>query len=255
MLNRMPIQSPFNPPANVPVDTAVLAVRDATAHYGQIQVLHGVSLTLHQGRLASLIGANGAGKTTLLRMISGIVRCTGGSISVNGMDITRLAPDQRVRIGICQVPEGRQIFGPLTVQDNLLLGGYLRATAERAQGLDEIFTLFPVLAEKRNQPSLTLSGGQQQMLAIGRALMGRPKILLLDEPSMGLSPVLVQEVFATIERLRASGLSILLVEQNAEAALSVADFGYVLESGRIALQGPGAELLSDDRVQRVYLGV
>jgi branched-chain amino acid transport system ATP-binding protein len=230
-------------------------VRDATAHYGQIQVLHGVSLTLHQGRLASLIGANGAGKTTLLRMISGIVRCTGGSISANGMDITRLAPDQRVRIGICQVPEGRQIFGPLTVQDNLLLGGYLRATAERAQGLDEIFTLFPVLAEKRNQPSLTLSGGQQQMLAIGRALMGRPKILLLDEPSMGLSPVLVQEVFATIERLRAGGLSILLIEQNAEAALSVADFGYVLESGRIALQGPGPELLCDDRVQRVYLGV
>ena len=230
-------------------------MRDATAHYGQIQVLHGVSLTLHQGRLASLIGANGAGKTTLLRMISGIVRCTGGSISANGMDITRLAPDQRVRIGICQVPEGRQIFGPLTVQDNLLLGGYLRATAERAQGLDEIFTLFPVLAEKRNQPSLTLSGGQQQMLAIGRALMGRPKILLLDEPSMGLSPVLVQEVFATIERLRAGGLSILLIEQNAEAALSVADFGYVLESGRIALQGPGPELLCDDRVQRVYLGV
>ena len=129
------------------------------------------------------------------------------------------------------------------------------STAERAQGLDEIFTLFPVLAEKRNQPSLTLSGGQQQMLAIGRALMGRPKILLLDEPSMGLSPVLVQEVFATIERLRAGGLSILLIEQNAEAALSVADFGYVLESGRIALQGPGPELLCDDRVQRVYLGV
>jgi|SRR5664280_1307268 branched-chain amino acid transport system ATP-binding protein len=254
MFNRMATQSPINPPANVPSDTDVLVVRDATAHYGQIQVLHGVSLTLHQGRLASLIGANGAGKTTLLRMISGTVRCTGGSISANGMDITRLVPDQRVRIGICQVPEGRQIFGPLTVQDNLLLGGYLRTSAERAQSLDEIFTLFPVLAEKRNQPSLTLSGGQQQMLAIGRALMGRPKILLLDEPSMGLSPVLVQEVFATIERLRAGGLSILLIEQNAEAALSVADFGYVLESGRIALQGPGPELLCDDRVQRVYLG-
>ncbi len=255
MLNRMPRQSPINPPARVPVDTDVLAVHDATAHYGQIQVLHGVSLTLHQRRIASLIGANGAGKTTLLRMISGTVRCTGGSISANGKDITCLTPDQRVRIGICQVPEGRQVFGPLTVQDNLLLGGYLRTTAERAQGLDEIFTLFPMLAEKRDQPSLTLSGGQQQMLAIGRALMGRPKFLLLDEPSMGLSPVLVQEVFATIERLRASGLSILLIEQNAEAALSLADFGYVLESGRIALQGPGPELLCDDRVQRVYLGV
>jgi branched-chain amino acid transport system ATP-binding protein len=233
----------------------ILAVRDATAHYGRIQVLHGVSLSLCEGQLVSLIGANGAGKTTLLRMISGIVRCTGGTIHAAGTDITRCSPDQRVKLGICQAPEGRQVFGPLSVEDNLLLGGYVHSAAERAQGLEEVFALYPILSEKRHHPAMTLSGGQQQMLAIGRALMGRPKILLLDEPSMGLSPLLVQEVFDTIERLRRGGLSILLIEQNAEAALSIADVGYVLESGRIAMSGHGPDLLQDDSVQRVYLGV
>jgi len=233
----------------------ILSVQNATAHYGRIQVLHGVTLSLRQGQLVSLIGANGAGKTTLLHMISGLIRCTGGSIFVGGRDITRSAPDERVRLGICQAPEGRQVFGPLTVEDNLLLGGYLCTAFERAECIEAIYNMFPVLADKRRAPSMTLSGGQQQMLAIGRALMGRPKILLLDEPSMGLSPLLVREVFATIEQLRAEGLSILLIEQNAEAALSIADFGYVLESGRIVLSGSGRDLVADDRIQRVYLGV
>jgi branched-chain amino acid transport system ATP-binding protein len=245
-------RSPMLPPVTA---DEILTVRDATAHYGRIQVLHGVSLTLCEGQLVSLIGANGAGKTTLLRMISGIVRCTGGSIYAAGADITCCSPHQRVKLGICQAPEGRQVFGPLTVEDNLLLGGYVHSAAERAQGLEEVYGLYPILFEKRHDPAMTLSGGQQQMLAIGRALMGRPKILLLDEPSMGLSPLLVQEVFYTIERLRRGGLSILLIEQNAEVALSIADFGYVLESGRIAMSGPGPDLLRDDSVQRVYLGV
>lgn len=245
-------RSPLYPPQQA---GPVLRVRDATAHYGRIQALHGVSLELGEGQLVALIGANGAGKTTLLRMISGLIRCTGGSVEALGTDITRWTPFDRVKIGICQAPEGRQVFGPLSVEDNLMLGGYLQTAAERRTGLDEVYELYPVLADKRHHPAMTLSGGQQQMLAIGRALMGRPRILLLDEPSMGLSPLLVQEVFSTIEQLRRDGLSILLIEQNAEAALSIADIGYVLESGRVVMSGVGRDILHDERVQEVYLGV
>ncbi len=247
----------FEPlPAAVPkAGGEILAVRDVTARYGRIQVLHGVNLSLHGGQIVSLIGANGAGKTTLLKVISGLVPCSGGTIEAFGDNITRERPDQRVRRGICQSPENRQVFGPLTVEDNLLLGGYVQSAASRRHEVHETYALFPILAEKRHQPALTLSGGQQQMLAIGRALMGRPRLLLLDEPSMGLSPLLVAEVFATIGRLRARGISILLIEQNAEAALAVADHAYVLETGRIVLSGPARELLRDDSVRRSYLGI
>jgi branched-chain amino acid transport system ATP-binding protein len=176
-------------------------------------------------------------------------------IRLRGIDIGRLSSDKRVRAGVSQVPENRQIFGPLTIEDNLRLGGYTRTEVERRETMAEVFRMFPILEERRQHLALTLSGGQQQMLAIGRALMGRPKLLLLDEPSMGLAPLLVAEVFATISRLRAGGLSILLVEQNAQAALAIADEGYVIESGRIVLYGKAAELLNDSRVQESYLGM
>ncbi len=242
----------FCPPA---ATEDILSISNVSASYGRIQVLYDVSLSLGKGQLVSLIGANGAGKTTLLRMISGLLRCTTGTVHAEAADITRASPHERVKLGICQVPEGRQVFGPMTVEDNLLLGGYLRTAGDRHETLKQIYRLYPALDEKRRVPSMTLSGGQQQMLAIGRALMGRPRILLLDEPSMGLSPLLVQNVFATIQQLRSDGLSILLIEQNAEAALSIADVGYVLEAGRIVMSGPGSDLLRDDRVQKAYLGV
>jgi branched-chain amino acid transport system ATP-binding protein len=233
----------------------ILSIRNVSASYGRIQVLYDVSLRLGKGQLVSLIGANGAGKTTLLRLISGLLRCTAGTVYAEGADITRTLPHERVKLGICQVPEGRQVFGPMTVEDNLLLGGYLRLASDRHEALKQIYRLYPVLDEKRRVPAMTLSGGQQQMLAIGRALMGKPRILLLDEPSMGLAPLLVQNVFETIQQLRSDGLSILLIEQNAEAALSIADVGYVLEAGRIVMSGPGSDILRDDRVQKAYLGV
>jgi branched-chain amino acid transport system ATP-binding protein len=245
-------RSDCHPPA---ATEDILSICNVSASYGRIQVLYDVSLRLGKGQLVSLIGANGAGKTTLLRLISGLLRCTAGTVYTEGADITRMLPHERVKLGICQVPEGRQIFGPMTVEDNLLLGGYLRLASDRHEALQQIYRLYPVLDEKRRVPAMTLSGGQQQMLAIGRALMGKPRILLLDEPSMGLSPLLVQNVFATIQQLRSDGLSILLIEQNAEAALSIADVGYVLEAGRIVMSGPGSDILSDDRVQKAYLGV
>jgi branched-chain amino acid transport system ATP-binding protein len=237
------------------VSTSALATENIDAYYGRLHALKGVSVRVGEGRLVSLIGANGAGKTTFLKAISGLLPCRAGTIRFNGGDIGKLSSDMRVRAGISQVPENRQIFGPLTIEDNLRLGGYTRTEAERRETIVEVFQMFPILEERRHHHALTLSGGQQQMLAIGRALMGRPKLLLLDEPSMGLAPLLVAEVFATISRLRASGLSILLVEQNAQAALAIADEGYVIESGRIVLHGKGAELLNDSRVQESYLGM
>ena len=232
-----------------------LVVQNVDAAYGRIQVLKDVSLRVGEGRLVTLIGANGAGKTTFLKVISGLMPCRSGSIALRGTDIVKLSSDKRVRAGVAQVPENRQIFGRLSVEDNLRLGGYTRSEAERRETLAEVYSTFPILAERRQHPALTLSGGQQQMLAIGRALMARPTMLLLDEPSMGLAPLLVAEVFAIIARLRARGLSILLVEQNAQAALAIADEGYVLESGRIVLHGNAAELLRDPAVQKSYLGM
>ncbi|KQW64937.1 ABC transporter ATP-binding protein [Variovorax sp. Root411] len=236
------------------MSSAALEVKGLFAGYGRIEALHGIDLRVGQGELVALVGANGAGKTTLLRAVSGLIRASAGSVTLFGREIARDSADARVRAGLSQVLEGRQVFGPLSVQDNLLLGSYTRP-ARRQERLAEMYALFPVLEEKRLLAAGTLSGGQQQMLAIARALMSEPKVLLLDEPSMGLAPLLVKEIFNVIARLKARGIPILLVEQNAHAALSVADRGYVLETGTIALGGPAAQLLGDERVKAAYLGL
>jgi branched-chain amino acid transport system ATP-binding protein len=236
------------------MSAAALEVRGLFAGYGRIEALHGIDLRVGQGELVALVGANGAGKTTLLRAVSGLIGAGAGSVTLFGREIGRDSADARVRAGLSQVLEGRQVFGPMSVQDNLLLGGYTRPAGRQAR-LAEMYALFPVLQEKRLLAAGTLSGGQQQMLAIARALMSEPKVLLLDEPSMGLAPLLVKEIFGVIGRLKARGIPILLVEQNAHAALSVADVGYVLETGAIALGGPAAQLLRDERVKAAYLGL
>jgi branched-chain amino acid transport system ATP-binding protein len=232
----------------------VLAVSNLTSRYGRIEVLHGLSLEVHEGEVVTLVGSNGAGKTTLLRAISGVQPVMAGTIAFCGQLIGRWRPHVRVARGIAQVPEGRQIFPPLSVEDNLRLGSITRRDGHVSADLAEMYELFPVLAEFRDRAAGALSGGQQQMLAIGRALMARPKLLLLDEPSMGLSPVLVEQVFAIIGKLKDRGLTILLVEQNAHAALAIADRGYVIETGRIAFTGTGKELINDGRVRSAYLG-
>ncbi|MRR49315.1 MAG: ATP-binding cassette domain-containing protein [Rhodocyclaceae bacterium] len=236
-------------------DAALLSIRGLTSHYGRIQALAGIDIEIRPGQLVALVGANGAGKTTLLRTVSGVQPASGGSIIFAGRDITRMAPHQRVKLGICQSPEGRQVFGPLSIEDNLRLGAFTRPKDETADDMEAMYQLFPILKEKRNLPAGTLSGGQQQMLAMARALMGRPKLLLLDEPSMGLAPLLVDEIFRVVESLKAKGMTIFLVEQNAHAALSIADVGYVIEAGRTLLSGPGPELLKNDDVKRAYLGI
>ena len=233
----------------------MLEVGALSSRYGRITALDSVSLRVDRGELVALVGANGAGKSTLLRALSGVQPAAGGSVRFEGADVTRASARSRVRMGIVQVPEGRQVFGPLTVEDNLMLGAYLRPSGEIRPGLEQVYALFPILASKRNDAAGTLSGGQQQMLAMGRALMARPKLLLLDEPSMGLAPRLVAEIFATIRSLKDASTTILLVDQNARAALSVADRAYVLEVGRIALSGRGTELLDDPAVQQAYLGL
>jgi branched-chain amino acid transport system ATP-binding protein len=233
----------------------LLEITGLTSHYGRIQALKGIDLQVAEGELLALVGANGAGKTTLLRAISGVQPATGGAIRFDGADITRASPSARVRMGISQVPEGRQVFGPLSVEDNLRLGGYTRPAGEIAVDLAEMYAMFPVLKEKRHEPAGTLSGGQQQMLAMSRALMARPKLLLLDEPSMGLAPLLVAEIFRAVLALKHAGTTIFLVEQNAHAALSIADRGYVLETGRVVLQDSGRALLANERVKEAYLGV
>lgn len=233
----------------------MLEVDALTSRYGRITALSEVSLRVDEGELIALVGANGAGKSTLLRALSGVQPIAAGSVRFEGVDVTRMTPRNRVRMGIVQVPEGRQVFGPLSVEDNLRLGGYVRPASELAAGLERVYTLFPILAKKRNELAGTLSGGQQQMLAMGRGLMTRPKLLLLDEPSMGLAPRLVAEIFATIRSLKEAATTILLVDQNARAALSVADRAYVLEVGRVALSGSGQQLLVDPAVQQAYLGL
>lgn len=233
----------------------MLEISALESRYGRIQALHGVSIRVGQGELVALVGANGAGKTTLLRTISGVQPASGGKVMFEGADITRLPAPERVRRGIVQVPEGRQVFGPLAVEDNLLLGGYTRNDRERREGLERAYAMFPILKEKRLQPAGTLSGGQQQMLAIGRAMMARPRLLLLDEPSMGLAPLLVGEIMDTIVALKGSGTTVLLVEQNASAALAIADRGYVLETGAVVLEDTGQALLANDKVKAAYLGV
>lgn len=232
----------------------LLEIEALQSHYGRIRALESVTLAVAEGELVTIVGANGAGKTTLLRTISGVQPASAGRIRFAGRDITRLPAAARVRLGIAQVPEGRQVWAPLSVEDNLVLGAWTRPRAEIAPRLREIYDLFPRLAERRTQPAGTLSGGEQQMLAIGRALMSEPRLLLLDEPSMGLAPRLVETIFETVRALRRRGTTLLLVEQNAFAALSIADRGYVLESGRVVLDGPARDLLGDEQVRAAYLG-
>ncbi|MGK5057515.1 ABC transporter ATP-binding protein [Janthinobacterium sp. LB2P49] len=238
-----------------PQTPLVLDIAGLTSHYGRIQALHGIDLQVRQGQLVALVGANGAGKTTLLRAISGVQPISAGSIAFAGQDVSRMSADRRVRAGICQVPEGRQVFGPMTVEDNLRLGAFTRPAQDVAGDMERMYGLFPILKEKRLLLAGTLSGGQQQMLAMARALMGRPQLLLLDEPSMGLAPLLIAEIFRIVAELRDQGITIFLVEQNAHAALSIADVGYVIETGAITLSGPGPELLRNEQVQSAYLGM
>jgi branched-chain amino acid transport system ATP-binding protein len=233
----------------------MLAIKNLTSRYGRIEVLHDVSLDVQKGEIVTLVGSNGAGKTTLIRAISGVQPVASGSIHFEDAPINRMRPHRRVAQGIAQVPEGRQIFAPLSVEDNLRLGAIVRRDREIASDLEAIYAMFPALAERRKNLAGTLSGGQQQMLAMGRALMARPKLVLLDEPSMGLAPVLVEQIFTIIRGLKDKGLTVLLVEQNANMALAVADRGYVIETGRIVMSGRGKELLNDERVRRAYLGI
>ena len=236
----------------------MLRVKNLHAYYDRIKALDNVSLHVQSGEIVSLIGANGAGKTTILNTISGLIRCAQGEIYFQDRKINGLPPEKVVAAGISQVPEGRQIFGPLTVLENLQLGAYLRFRKKERQGierdLDWMFQLFPRLKERIKQIAGTLSGGEQQMLAIGRALMARPKLLLLDEPSMGLAPLIVKDIMNTVSALRSSGVTILMVEQNARASLRISDRGYVLETGRVVLQGRSDELMDDSDVKRAYLG-
>ncbi|MEW5862503.1 MAG: ABC transporter ATP-binding protein [Pseudomonadota bacterium] len=233
----------------------LLDVQALESRYGRIPALKGISLRIREGELVALVGANGAGKSTLLRALSGVQPVAAGSVRFAGADITHAPPEARVRAGIVQVPEGRQVFAPLTVEDNLRLGAYTRPREEAQAQLERVYEMFPMLRGKRLEPAGTLSGGQQQMLAMGRALMGRPRLLLMDEPSMGLAPRLVREVFAVIRALRESATTIFLVDQNARAALAVADRAYVLETGRIVLEGTGRELAQDARIREAYLGL
>jgi len=233
---------------------AMLEIEGLWAHYGRGPVLREVSFKIAGEELAVLVGANGAGKTTLMRTISGVRPASRGRIRFNGRDITAMPAPERVRLGIAQVPEGRQVFPGLSVEDNLVLGGYTRPRREVQQGLRRAFEMFPVLGSKRQELAGMLSGGQQQMLAIARALMSQPRLLLLDEPSMGLSPILVKEIFQTIQSLRATGVTIFLVEQNARAALRIADRAFVMETGRVVQEGTGQEFLANDRVRQAYLG-
>jgi branched-chain amino acid transport system ATP-binding protein len=232
----------------------MLTVDQLHCGYGRIAVIKGVSLEVKRGEIVALIGSNGAGKTTLLRTLSGVHPLSTGTISFDGQPVERLAPHRRVARGMIQVPEGRQIFAALTVEDNLRLGAYRRRRSQSAESLARMFELFPTLAEKRQQAAGNLSGGQQQMLALGRALMAQPSLLLLDEPSMGLAPLMADQIFATIAEIKREGVTILLVEQNAERAIEIADRGYVLETGEVVLSGTAAELRSNPQVQVAYLG-
>jgi branched-chain amino acid transport system ATP-binding protein len=240
----------------MPSNEPMLEISGLCTRYGPVEALHQVSLKVYAGELVAMVGANGAGKTTLLHSLSGVQRASAGRILFEGQDITRLAPHRIVQRGVCQVPEGRQVFAPLSVEDNLRLGGYSqrRQHAWLERELQKVYELFPILREKSAQTAGTLSGGQQQMLAMGRALLGKPRLLLLDEPSMGLAPLLVEEIFRVVRELNEQGVTILLVEQNARAALGIADRGYVLETGKLVMQDQAQALLNNEAVSRAYLG-
>ena len=233
----------------------MLSVKDLHSRYGRIEALHGVDLEVKSGEIVTVVGANGAGKTTLLRCLSGVQPASGGSIVFRGDDVTKMAAHRRVAQGLAQSPEGRQIFTDLSVEDNLRLGAFVHDDDRVNKDREEVFKLFPILKDKRHHLAGGLSGGQQQMLAIGRALMSRPSCLLLDEPSMGLAPILVTQVLDAVKSLRSMGVTLLLVEQNALAALSIADRAYVMETGRITMSGPANDLIHDPRVREAYLGL
>lgn len=237
----------------------MLVIKNIDVFYGKIHAVRRASLHVKKGEIVALIGGNGAGKTTMLNTVSGLIRTAGGNIIYDGQDITRQSPDQIVKMGISHVPEGRLVFKPMSTEDNLLLGAFSRYVpgkrSDIEKEMEKIFAMFPILWERKRQAAGTLSGGEQQMLAIGRALMAKPKVLLLDEPSMGLAPFIIKEIFRHIAELRdIYGLTVLLVEQNARNALRIADSGYVLETGRVVLQGPAEDLLANKDVQRAYLG-
>ncbi|HIQ71428.1 MAG TPA: ABC transporter ATP-binding protein [Candidatus Onthenecus intestinigallinarum] len=232
----------------------MLKVDNLNVYYGAIHAIKDVSFEVKEGEIVTLIGANGAGKSTILKTVSGLLHSKGGSIEFMGEQIGGIPPHKVVAKGLAQVPEGRRVFTQMTVEENLEMGGYIQPGNQIEAGLQDVYKRFPRLQERRRQTAGTLSGGEQQMLAMGRAMMSRPKLLMLDEPSMGLSPILVEQVFDIIKELHKAGVTILLVEQNARMALSVADRGYVLETGHITLSGPGRELLSDEGVKKAYLG-
>jgi branched-chain amino acid transport system ATP-binding protein len=234
--------------------TPMLVVEGLHAGYGHVPVLRGVDLHVAAGEIVTLVGANGAGKSTLLKTIVGLVHASSGCVRYEGDDITRTVPERVVRSGLALVPEGRMLFGPLTVEENLKLGAFARRGAPDPEDYERVFALFPVLRERLGQTASTLSGGEQQMLAIGRALMSRPRLLLLDEPSLGLAPKVIAEIFGTLDRLRTDGLTVLLVEQDVKIALRHADRGYVMRTGAIAHSGSAKELLADDHVRHIYLG-
>lgn len=233
----------------------MLTVEGLRSRYGRIEVLHGIDLDVASGEIVTVVGANGAGKTTLLKCLSGIQPVSAGSILFRGEALTTVSAHRRVQRGLAQSPEGRQIFTNLTVEENLRLGAYLFADEKVDRDMQDAFVMFPILKEKRNLAAGGLSGGQQQMLAIARALMARPSCLLLDEPSMGLAPILVAQIFDVVKSMKALGVTVLLVEQNAFGALSVADRGYVMETGHITMSGPASELIADERIRAAYLGI
>ena len=237
------------------VEVYMLKVTDLKVKYGMIEAIKGISSEVRDGEIVTMIGANGAGKTTTMHAISGLVKAAEGSIKLDDTELTKTPGSKIVGMGLAQVPEGRRVFAAQTVEENLKLGAYLRKDKGAIAGdMEEVYQLFPRLKERRTQPAGTLSGGEQQMLAMGRALMAKPSILLLDEPSMGLSPLLVSEIFHIIQEINDKGTTILLVEQNAKRALAIADRAYVLETGTITLEGTGEELANDERVQKAYLG-
>lgn len=231
----------------------LLEVKDLVVSYGSIQAIKGISFTVNKGEIVSVLGANGAGKTTTLRTLSGLLKSKAGQIIYNGKDITKMPAHKIVKEGIAQSPEGRQVFSTLTVEENIKLGAYTQKTADK-EILAWIYELFPRLQERKKQLAGTLSGGEQQMLAISRALMAKPQLLLLDEPSLGIAPILVKMIFAAVKKIASTGVTVLLVEQNAKAALKLADRAYVLDVGKVTIQGSAKELLSDPKVQEAYLG-
>ncbi len=234
---------------------ALLQLEQVVSNYGSINALRDISFEVNEGEIVTLIGANGAGKTTTMHTIAGLKELNGGKILLNGQDISRWETQARVKNGIVLSPEGRQVFPDFSVLDNLMMGGYLQTNETNQQTLETVYELFPRLKERAAQAAGTLSGGEQQMLAVGRALMGKPRLLMLDEPSMGLAPLIVKEIFALIQRIRDLGTTVLLVEQNARVALRISDRAYVLETGRIVLSGTAAELLVSEDVQKAYLGM